>query len=811
MRLDSLRVRDYRLLRRASVRFPMGIIGIVGGNGDGKSTLLEAIMFALWGSEAIDGNNEDLLHKKGGDPEDWLEFSLGDDHYLVHRRIRRKGATAEAQLFCNGKQIADGTTPTNLALVERLGSLKKASVSRFVAQDDLNAISVLKPADRKRLILHLLGIDAVEIAVANLRRAVLDFDRSIKAYRQSLPDLAAITAELAALSARSRSLAVERKAATAATVAAEARLAAAEAVVAGHEAGAEATAHQSATLGLVKQSLADIAAREANLDADETRLAEVAVRLAAAETTREQAESHRDEYLAQEAAATLRRKIPELEIQQVALASAIAADTRELARLRALSLTEAALLRQETSLAEDIAQAAAALAVAENERTAELRALARNREEQKAHQADLDLADPAGGQCRSCGQAIEPAAYRAHLEAALAAAQAEEANIIARGSAARSRILALGQSRAQAEKEREQVGAKIRAASAAAAELRLLEVAAAGRIQQATEGQNEMAEAAAVPYDEVRHGELADETASLSGLDSVMAGYRAELGQRERIAVERRSINERKADLLSQQNAAVESLVAAGYDQEAHAAAEAAAQVASEALTLARLEETRLKGEADRLEDALARNRLDASKHRQSQAEIDRLLGERRDHELTRQVMDHFKVVLIGRIRPLLSRKASTLLRELTEGRYSELLLDANYEMEFGLPGEVFPIRRASGGERNLMNLCLRLAISELINESTGVGQNFLILDEVLGSQDDERREAIVTSLPRLSSHFGQVLMIAHSREVQDLFEHVVFVRYDRNSKLSTVRFPESDPEEPELDEPDPGEPGIAV
>ena len=64
------------------------------------------------------------------------------------------------------------------------------------------------------------------------------------------------------------------------------------------------------------------------------------------------------------------------------------------------------------------------------------------------------------------------------------------------------------------------------------------------------------------------------------------------------------------------------------------------------------------------------------------------------------------------------------------------------------------------------------------------------MLDEVMGSQDDQRREALMTVLPRLTGHFAQVLMIAHNSDVQDRFPTVIETRFDPTSGRSVIRYP---------------------
>jgi len=139
---------------------------------------------------------------------------------------------------------------------------------------------------------------------------------------------------------------------------------------------------------------------------------------------------------------------------------------------------------------------------------------------------------------------------------------------------------------------------------------------------------------------------------------------------------------------------------------------------------------------------------------------------------------------------PGLERRASTLLRELSDGRYDALSLDDDYEVSIGYGAVRRSIREVSGGEEDLANLCLRISIGQLISESTGLGSAPVILDEVLGSQDGNRRERIMDLLPRLAAHFPQVLMVAHLPEVQDRFPTTLRLTFDPLTETSRLIYP---------------------
>ena len=140
-------------------------------------------------------------------------------------------------------------------------------------------------------------------------------------------------------------------------------------------------------------------------------------------------------------------------------------------------------------------------------------------------------------------------------------------------------------------------------------------------------------------------------------------------------------------------------------------------------------------------------------------------------------VVVNFKDHLIGRVAPVLSELTSKGLESMTEGRYSSVKLDENYEMQIDDQGTSYPIDRFSGGESDLANLSLRLAISRIIADRTGATPiNFLILDEIFGSQDPNRKRSVLTALSRLSTQFRQIFLITHIEDVKDTMNYVIRV-----------------------------------
>ncbi len=115
--------------------------------------------------------------------------------------------------------------------------------------------------------------------------------------------------------------------------------------------------------------------------------------------------------------------------------------------------------------------------------------------------------------------------------------------------------------------------------------------------------------------------------------------------------------------------------------------------------------------------------------------------------------------------------------------------LDGDYNIYIYDDGEKRPFEYFSGGEGDLANLCLRLAISQIIAQRSGMDFQFIALDEIFGSQDRERKKNVLKALSELSKNFRQILLITHVEEVKDLIENVINVveQDDGTSRIEMV------------------------
>ena len=130
------------------------------------------------------------------------------------------------------------------------------------------------------------------------------------------------------------------------------------------------------------------------------------------------------------------------------------------------------------------------------------------------------------------------------------------------------------------------------------------------------------------------------------------------------------------------------------------------------------------------------------------------------------------------RVGPELSREAEALFRELTNHEYDDLKVDEEkLTIQIADGDSYFAIDRFSGSETDLANLALRVAISTQLSRLSGADVGMMVLDEVLASLDEERKDLMVQALGRLSSRFHQLFVVTHAEQVKDQFPASILVQ----------------------------------
>jgi DNA repair exonuclease SbcCD ATPase subunit len=69
----------------------------------------------------------------------------------------------------------------------------------------------------------------------------------------------------------------------------------------------------------------------------------------------------------------------------------------------------------------------------------------------------------------------------------------------------------------------------------------------------------------------------------------------------------------------------------------------------------------------------------------------------------------------------------------------------------------------------------------------SGADVGIMVLDEVLGSLDEERKDLMVQTLGRLSARFHQLFVITHAERVKDQFPAAILVQKSGRRRSTAV------------------------
>jgi DNA repair protein SbcC/Rad50 len=173
MILKSIRLKNFRKFKDSYVEFPDGVTGVVGLNGVGKSTLYEAVAWALYGPMAA-RTATDQIKREGATPSEpcrvELDFVFDDDAYHIVREMSGKNLSASGSATVNGKMAVNGAEVLSRFIQKKLGmDWKSFYTSIFAKQKELNTLSSMNPSERRQLILRMLGINAVDEVISEIR------------------------------------------------------------------------------------------------------------------------------------------------------------------------------------------------------------------------------------------------------------------------------------------------------------------------------------------------------------------------------------------------------------------------------------------------------------------------------------------------------------------------------------------------------------------------------------------------------------------------------------------------------------------
>ncbi len=812
------------------------LVGIVGPIGAGKSSVLDAISFALYGkTPAVEGATKTLIHQLCSESHVELRFQVDGQVWRAVRALRRKGASGhQLERLASDMDDAEvlervtGDDPMKERVEQLLGMDFKAFCrSVLLAQNRFSEFLKATPADRDKVLKGVFGYERLDlahvVAKGRLQReetrleALCDRRERIDQARERLDGARSVAGaaldrhrKLEAAAPEVDRLGSEIRSAQADVESSDETVRQLEAIVVSlpppEEVEAIIGAAEGAEAAVVEtERIRDEAA--ASRASVEATLADVRARLGDRERFRsferlvEQMEREIEER---------GRAIAERQAREEEHAAATVATGEALA---AAQETAAALTTAEA----EVTTAAAAVAAARE-------ALTQAQHEEMAH--ELRGALSVGEPCPVCAQPVSTLPRKTAAPRSAAARKADGAAARAEAAArARKDEAAARAARADAgvtaAREREAVaaGAAVRAADAqssaeaalAATQSQLTEWLGLGedprQALEAREQELEAAESAAeeaeAVVDRAREAvERAREEAArvreeLATAANRLAGAWGRLGEEHDVRSEPMAVRDAFAELAASITTRHEGARAA---REA-ASARAARATSSLAEIIAGLD---LPAGTD-LVRALAQTQaahasaatvVDELERQVSEADdVERdILGAERARDLMNRLAEDLKPsrflgFLLSEERIELAELGSAHFEDLTDGAYRFSDDDTFAIVDMNAASNVRKADSLSGGETFLASLALALALAEMVARGGGRLDSFF-LDEGFGSLDPEHLDRAMDGIARLVAGDSDrlVVLVSHVDQMRETLEDLIVLDKDPRTGDTIVK-----------------------
>lgn len=807
--INRIYVTNFRRIKKADMEIRDGLTCLTGQNGTGKSSVIEAVEFCLYG-KTKSGTNKETIRRHGATDDEptytSVDFEIGDRHYRCRRYLTRRGSTmaslyaydqesykqlraidddttdlaaGQKDLSDIGTNVATSSTGVTDAIIELFGIRYSGFVASFVArQKELDSLAASQTAEnRRKFFLELLNYSRLDTVRA-------EYNKEIRALKSALE---ALEKQLISPEETQRQIDATNKDLE---------------VLAGRITKGNATvSQQRAKLEGIDERLTSMSVVSGQLTAAENTLRE-----AQGSLTREQTALGKME----ESARILQEESQGYD-PQTGVTAQLGAVKREIDKAFAYANQR----REREQIAGLISQRQGEIA-REQVKVGKLKERTKRPPEvDKANEALADAKSTLGqltgrkamldgevmkiqglidsvstGQstsCPTCGTDISSEEGRRHLDnemAKLTASVTEVSGQIATAQATvRKKEQAVASARrllmtyqhdmsdlvtAETNLANLTTDLKERTDSLGSKDAYLKEHEGDGRtdLQLADlDARRADLEQKVAKEASMRKAFLELQTTNerISTTRSHIAELTDAVGSSQKFITQHAGLRERYANLQQTRNAESQKLMRF-----------------TEALNGLSREQGAKETLRENLIETLGRAREQAKDRASMRSQLETYIG-------GREVVSFLREFLPAKIAPTLSARASKLLDVATNGMYHMIEIDESYEVSVYTDDDVRPIAMMSGGEQDIISLCIRIAIAEMILSTTGIHKQTLILDEIFGALDDERRASSCRALQSLGTMIPRIICITHIEEIKDLADYTYVVERDEHG-VSCVR-----------------------
>ncbi|MGD0070278.1 MAG: SMC family ATPase [Candidatus Bathyarchaeia archaeon] len=194
MKIEIVQLENIRSHVKSTVPFTRGFNCLVGGLGCGKSSVLYAVDFALFG-ESIGKSFEYLLREGADSGRVTVQFMQNGSTYKLTRGLKRKGKSIiqnfeELKLYEDETLVASMKTDAIAEQFKAITGLDKDLYREIVwfRQEHLKELLDAQPRDRQRRLDELFGLSDYETAWSNIAQYQRDYETEKRVYEKD-PDV----------------------------------------------------------------------------------------------------------------------------------------------------------------------------------------------------------------------------------------------------------------------------------------------------------------------------------------------------------------------------------------------------------------------------------------------------------------------------------------------------------------------------------------------------------------------------------------------------------------------------------------------
>jgi DNA repair protein SbcC/Rad50 len=789
MILTNLKLENFKKYTNFEIAFESGLIGIIGKNGAGKSTIFEAILFALYGELKSKGDKEVVRNSNASSKDAViveLDFEFDTIEYKVIREFRGKTLTANAKLYKNTELITTGAKEVTTSIVNLTKMSKDAFVhTLFASQKELTSLSNSKPEERKKMIRKLLGLEKIDFVEKELIEKSRELKREIGAFAEvllSAEDIGIKKEYIVEYTKQSQE--IQKDISTRTTLLDNTKIE--EQTIKQELELYTKTKEQKQNLHarceLLKNS---IKSHQINQD----KLSNELNNLNSKQTELRGLQSVKEEYISLHESIKEQEKLKEFHIRKEGLIL----EQNELRDQYKKAKETISLLEFETKEHKELV---------EKEKALELKLESiKQTLLQIQTQEKILLQEIAGEQklisdiskkienitnlgresnCPTCTRPLldEYDNVIFSLEHIVKTTQKEKID------KATINLEEIQKNKEQIEesqkayiKEHFELSKAINLIESKNKDLTIQKEHFEKVTQKGVKNKAELAKLEIYSYDNTIHEQLLLKQKELKTKYEYVLSLETMLKRVDSIKEELQTSiqNQDKYNLeLLQKDLEFQAI---NYDEVKHQEKikqydEVQAQKDSLTAVINELKVkiATIQGQIKTIQESLNNNEIQLAKVQTKKDDLT-------DYEKIKISLAEFKTKLNSKVAPRISDIASNMYAQITKGKYQHIEVSNDFDFYIYDEGKKYPIERFSGGEIDLANLVLRIAISKTLSELSGASSvEFLAFDEVFGSQDEARRMEILEAFHTIKEQYRQIFLISHEMEIKEMFERVVEV-----------------------------------